>query len=155
MSTAKIQNEATFSNNLFPPPGRDFGFFSDSATVAPERSRRPDPRIRERSAPVLVEATVHWWRTDERRSTGLSNQFGVMPSTAVRFRCIGALMPKYPKRYRIELAQALDWLPELTERERKLLGAALVEAIAIKLGVDVAPLNCDVMDLEPTGEDRL
>ena len=154
MSTAKIQKDATFSKNLFPPPGRDFGFFSDSATVAPERSRRPDPRSRDRAAPVLVEATVHWWRTDERRSTGLSNQFGVMPSTPVRFRCIGALMPKYPKRYRIELAQALDWLPELTPRELKGLGASLVEAIAAKLGADVAPFNCDVMDLELSSEGR-
>ncbi|HIM37901.1 MAG TPA: hypothetical protein EYM38_07785 [Dehalococcoidia bacterium] len=48
---------------------------------------------------------------------------------------------------RFDLVQALNWLPELTQRELKGLGASLVEAVAIKMGVDVAPLNCDILDL--------
>ena len=150
MSPTKIQNGAAFPKNLFPPPGRD----SDLASTAPERIRKPDYRSRDRATPLVVEATLHWWRTEERRGPLSSIHFGVMPATPVRFRCIGALMPKYPKRYRIELAQALDWLPELTQRELKLLGASLMEAIASKLGVDVAPFNCDVMNLELTERDR-
>ena len=149
MSPTKIQNGAAFPNNRFPSPGRD----SDLASMASERIRKPDHRSRDRTAPLVVEATLHWWSTDERRGPLSSNQFGVMPTTPVRFRCIGALMPKYPKRYRIELVQALDWLPELTQRELKLLGASLMEAIASKLGVDVAPFNCDVMNLELTEGD--
>ena len=151
MSTTEIHKDATLPRNPFTPPSRDL---SDSASTGPGRRRRADYRSRDHAAPVLVEATVHWWRTDERRGACSSNQFGVMPTTPVRFRCIGALTPKYPKRYRIELAQALDWLPELTQRELKDLGASLVEVIAAKLGVDVAPFNCDVLDLELGSEDR-
>ncbi len=150
MTPTEIQNDANIRRNPFTPPNGDL---SDSVSTVPGRRRRADYRSRDRAAPVLVEATVHWWRTDERRSACSSNQFGVMPTTPVRFRCVGALTPKYPKRYRIELAQALDWLPELSQRELKLLGASLVEAVATKLGVDVAPLNCDVMDLEWTSAD--
>ena len=152
MTQTEIQNEATFSRNPFPPTDRDDDFFPDSAATAAGSRRRAEYRSRQRAAPMLVEATVHWWRTDDRRGTCSSNQFGVMPTTPVRFRCVGALTPKYPKRYRIELAQALDWLPELTLREQKDLGASLMEAIATKLGVDVAPLNCAVMDLELSSE---
>ena len=150
MLPTEIQNEVTFPNNSFTPNGREL---PDSVSTLPGRSLRADYRSRDRAAPVLVEATVHWWRTSERRGIGCSNQFGLMPTTPVRFRCIGALTPKSPKRYRIELAQALDWLPELTSRELKDLGASLMEAVATELGVDVAPLNCDVMDLELTRTD--
>ncbi|PKB73203.1 MAG: hypothetical protein BZY75_03040 [SAR202 cluster bacterium Io17-Chloro-G7] len=76
-----------------------------------------------------------------------------MPTIPVRFRCIGSLSAKFPQRYRVDLAQALDWLPELSPRELRHLSASLGEAIAIKLGVDVAPFACDVMDLEPSNED--
>ena len=151
MSTMEIQKDATLPRNLSTPPNREL---TDPASTVPGRRRRPDYRSRDPAAPLLVEATVHWWRTDERRGACSPNQFGIMPTSPVRFRCIGALTPKYPKRYRIELAQALDWLPELTQRELKDLGASLVEVIAAKLGVDVAPFNCDVLDLELTSEDR-
>ena len=154
MGPTEIQNDATLSRNPFTPPNRDVDLLADSSDTAPRRRKRAEYRSRHCAAPVLVEATVHWWRTDDRRGTCSTNQFGVMPTTPVRFRCVGAITPKYPKRYRIELAQALDWLPELTPRELKGLGASLVEAIATKLGVDVAPFNCDVMDLELSSQDR-
>ena len=147
MLPTEIQNDVTFPNNSLAPTGLEL---PDSVSTLPGRRRRTDYRSRERAAPVLVEATVHWWRTGERRGGCSSNQFGLIPTTPVRFRCIGALTPKSPKRYRIDLAQALDWLPELTQRELKDLGASLMEAVATELGVDVAPLNCDVMDLELT-----
>lgn len=120
--------------------------------MSPTERRRTESRSRDRSAPVLVEATVHWWRINERRGSS-SNRFGVTPTIPVRFRCIGTLTPKYPTRYRIDLAQALDWLPELTHREQKDLGATLVEAIETRLGVEVAPLNSGVMDLVLAGVD--
>ena len=147
MLPTEIQNDLTFSIDSLAPSEQNL---PDSLSTLPGRRRRVDFRSRDRAAPVLVEATVHWWRTGERRGGCSSNQFGLMPTTPVRFRCIGALTPKSPKRYRIDLAQALDWLPELTPRELKDLGASLVEAVATELGVDVAPLNCDVMDLELT-----
>ena len=154
MSLKEIQKIAAVPIDHFTPANREVDFLSDSASPDTRPRRRAEYRSRDRAAPVLVEATVHWWRTDERRGTCSSNQFGVMPTTPVRFRCVGALTPKYPKRYRIELAQALDWLPELSQRELKGLGSSLVEAISAKLGVDVAPFNCDVMDLELTDEDE-
>ena len=144
MRSTEIQNDTTSFKTSFTPQGEALGA---SVSAPPGCRQRSDYRSRERAAPVLVEATVHWWRGDERRGNCAPNQFGVMPTTPVRFSCIGALTPKFPRRYRIDLAQALDWLPELTQRELKGLGASLVEAVAIKLGVDVAPLNCDILDL--------
>lgn len=152
MSPTEIQNNPAVPKGLFTPVDGDVEYPSDSATATPRRRRGPDNGARERSAPVMVEATLHWWRTDERRGAGASNQFGLMPTTAVRFRCIGSLTPRFPKRYRIELAQALDWLPELTQRELKDLRATLAEAVSARLGVEVAPLSCDVLDLELAGE---
>ena len=111
------------------------------------RSRRHHP-------PVMVEATVYWWQTDERRAVYVDNQFGVMPAIRVRFSCIGTLTPKFPKRYRVDLAQALDKLPELNRRELKLLGASLATAISKELGVEVAPFNGDVINLILTLEDQ-
>ncbi|PKB66559.1 MAG: hypothetical protein BZY81_06935 [SAR202 cluster bacterium Io17-Chloro-G4] len=146
MSPTETQKDATFSLNQRSPSNGAV----DSLSTVPGRRRGADARSRERSAPVLVVATVHWWRADERRGSSSTNQFGLMPTTPIRFRCIGSITPKYPKRYRIDLAQVLDWLPELTRRELKDLGASLAEAVAIKLGVEVAPLSCDVMDLDLT-----
>ena len=111
------------------------------------------PRSRERSSnrnhqrPVPVEATVYWWRIGERKSSCSANNFGVIPATPVRFRCIGSITPKHPKRYRVELAQALDWLPDLTRRELRDLGATLALAVSEKLGVEVAPFNWELIDL--------
>ena len=150
MSPTEIQKDAALPRNPFTPLDWDVDILSDSPSTAPRHRRRADFRSRDRAAPVLVEATVQWWRTDERRGTCSSNQFGLMPTTPVRFRCVGAISAKYPKRYRIQLAQALDWLPELTPRELKDLGVSLMAAIATKLGVDVAPVSCDVLDMDST-----
>ncbi len=111
------------------------------------RSRRHHP-------PVMVEAKVYWWQTGERRAAYVDNQFGMMPAIPVRFSCIGTLTPKFPKRYRVDLAQALDKLPELNKRELKLLGASLAAAISKELDVEVAPFNGDVINLSLTGEDQ-
>ncbi len=97
---------------------------------------------------IPVEATVYWWRTDEVRSSNAGNKFCVMPAEPVRFRCIGTLSPKYPRRFRVDLAQALDRLPKLTGPELKALGASLATAISKKLGVDVAPFNGQLIDLQ-------
>ena len=110
------------------------------------RSREQSPN-RNHQSPVPVEATVYWWRIGERKSPSSVNQFGEMPSRPVRFRCVGSISPKHPKRYRVELAQALDWLPDLTKRELKDLGASLAVAVGEKLGVEVATFNCEVIDL--------
>ena len=111
------------------------------------RSRRHSSN-RNHQCPVPVEATVYWWRIGERKSLCTANQFGVIPATPVRFRCIGTITPKHPKRYRVELAQALDWMPELTRRELKDLGASLALAVSEKLGVEVATFNWEVIDLD-------
>ena len=150
MSLKEIQKSAAVPRDHFMPANREVDFLLDSATPDTRPRRRAEYRSRDRAAPMLVEATVHWWRTDERRGTCSSNQFGLMPTTPVRFRCVGAISAKYPKRYRIQLAQALDWLPELTPRELKDLGVSLMAAIATKLGVDVAPVSCDVLDMDST-----
>ena len=62
------------------------------------------------------------------------------------FRCLGANGCKYPKRFRVDLAQALDPLPELNKREMKALGNAIVESLSRKLGVEVAAISPDVID---------
>ena len=98
-----------------------------------------------------MEATVYWWRSDERRAAWAPNQFGIMPATPVRFRCVGTLTPKYPQRYRVDLARALDWLPYLERHELKELGASLALMISKKLGVEVAPIAGDVIDLDQAG----
>ena len=64
----------------------------------------------------------------------MKNQFSTILATHIRFRCIGTNSAKSPKRYRVDLAQALNWLPELNRRELKSLGAALAEALSCKLG---------------------
>ena len=98
-----------------------------------------------------MDATVYWWRVDDIRSTHAKNRFGLMPTTPVRFPCIGTLTSKYPKRYRVDLAQVLDWLPDLTSLELKELGSSLAVAVKYKLGVDVAPITADVFDLKANG----
>lgn len=121
------------------------------APGATPKSGHPRSRVKSRNrnhqCPVPVEATVYWWRIGERKSHSTANQFGFQPATPIRFRCVGTISPKHPKRYRVELAQALDWMPELTSRELKDLGAALALAVSEKLGVDLAPFNWEVIDL--------
>lgn len=96
---------------------------------------------------IQVEATLYWWCTDEVKSSTAGNKFCVMPAEPVRFRCIGTLTPKYPRRFRVDLAQALDRLPGLTGPELKAVGASLATAISKKLGVEVAPINGQLIDL--------
>ena len=96
---------------------------------------------------IPVEATVYWWSTEESKGGAAGNKFSVSPATPVRFRCIGHLSYKYPKRYRVDLAQALDWLPELNQRELKQLGASLSTALSKLIGVDVAPVSQQVIDV--------
>ena len=108
---------------------------------------REQSRNRNHQCPVPVEATVYWCRIGERKSPCSANHFGLGPTTPIRFRCVGTITPKHPKRYRVELAQALDWLPDLDRRELKELGATLALAVSEKLGVEVAPFNWEVIDL--------
>jgi hypothetical protein len=123
----------------------------DSLTIVADPIRpEPTPKRRSRDrqpyTPEPVEATVFWWFTDDGRTACMENQFSTVPATPIRFRCIGTNSAKYPKRYRVDPAQALDWLPELNRRELKALGTALAEALSRKLGVEVAPFPADVID---------
>ena len=123
-------------------------FFGRAPTVPGPGVKIPN-RGRQQSTPVPVEATVYWWQPSAPNGSCLDNQFGILPAAPVRFRCIGTFTPKYPKRFRVELAQALDTLPHLTRNELRQLGASLAAAIGKELGVEVAPFNGDVIDLYP------
>ena len=114
---------------------------------------RQGSRNRQHHAPVTVEVTVQWWHTDGGRSTYANNQFGATPATPVRFRCVGTLGAKYPQRYKVDLARALDWLPCLSRNELKELGVTMAKLITNKLGLDVAPISVDVIDPDPAGDD--
>ena len=118
-----------------------------AATKTLSRHRRHHP-------PLTVEATLYWWRTDERRSMFSQNQFGIMPATTVRFQCVGTLTPKYPQRYRVDLARALDWMPYLNRNELKELAGALAVIIGTQMGVDVAPISADIIDLNLSPGDQ-
>lgn len=139
----------------------DNGYAPVSTAVRPEHprsaSRTPtggpsglkiSERGRQHNIPVPVEVTVYWWQSDERRAAWAPNHFGLMPAKAVRFRCIGTLTAKYPQRYRVELARALDMLPYLGRNELKELGASLALTISKELGVEVATIAGDVIDLD-------
>lgn len=76
----------------------------------------------------------------------MENQFSTVPATAIRFRCIGTSSAKYPKRFRVDLAQAIDQIPELNKRELKALGTAIADSLTRSLGVEVVPLSPDVID---------
>ena len=117
---------------------------ANPVTADPASKRRS--RDRQPFTPDPVEATVFWWWTDDGRTACMENQFSTMPPTPIRFRCIGTSSAKNPKRYRVDLAQALDRLPELNRKELKALGTALAEALSHKLGVEVAPVSTDVID---------
>ena len=91
---------------------------------------------------VPVEVTVYRWQTDGRPG----KQFGAMPADPIRFRCLGTLTATKPKRYRVDLAQTLDWLPDLTIRELRQLAAALALAVSNRLDVEVAPIPVSVID---------
>ncbi len=102
-------------------------------------------KARHGSEPVPVEVTIYRWKPDL-RLRGVSNKFGTSPATPIRFQCLGTLSQKFPKRYRVELASAMDRLPDLSRLELKGLVYSLALAIALSLGVDVAPIPVDVID---------
>ena len=112
----------------------------------------PDPATKRRSrdrhpfTPEPVVATVYWWWSDDGRSAMMENQFSTMAATPLRFRCLGTNSAKYPKRYRVDLAQALDPMPELNKRELNQLSNAIHDALSRKLGVEVASFSPDVID---------
>lgn len=111
--------------------------------------KRRRSRDREPFRPDPIDATVFWWWTNDGRTACMENQFSEMPATPVRFRCIGSLSTKHPKRFRVDLVQALDWLPELNRRELKALGVTLAAILSKKMGVDVAPVSSEVIDTVP------
>ena len=123
------------------------------ASADSRRRRRDHYDRKQHHAPAPVAATVYRWRSNERRAACSSNQSGIMPTTPVRFQCIGTLTAKYPKRYRVELAQALNWLPELTRPVLKELGASLATALSVKLGLEVTPFPLYVINLHLTAVD--
>ncbi|MCS5669206.1 MAG: hypothetical protein NZ876_17680 [Dehalococcoidia bacterium] len=120
----------------------------DGLTAMANREPATKRRSRDRQpfTPEPVVATVYWWWTDNGRSAWMENQFSTRAATPLRFRCLGTTSAKYPKRYRVDLAQALDPMPELNKRELKALSDAIHEALSRKLGVEVASFSPDVID---------
>ena len=120
----------------------------DGLTAMANREPATKRRSRDRQpfTPEPVVATVYWWWTDEGRSTMMENQFSTMAATPLRFRSLSTTSAKYPKRYRVDLAQALDPMPELNKRELKALSNAIHDALSHKLGVEVASFSPDVID---------
>jgi hypothetical protein len=119
-----------------------------AAVATPEPAPKRRSRDRQPFTPEPVEATVWWWWTDEGRTACMENQFSTLPATPIRFRCLGTTSTKSPKRYRVDLAQALDRIPELNRRELKALGCSLAVSLSRKLGIEVAPLAVDVIDTD-------
>ena len=119
-----------------------------AAVATPEPAPKRRSRDRQPFTPEPVEATVWWWWTDEGRTACMENQFSTLPATPIRFRCLGTTSTKSPKRFRVDLAQALDRIPDLNRRELKELGCSLAVALSRKLGIDVAPLAVDVIDTD-------
>ena len=120
----------------------------DGLTAMANREPATKRRSRDRQpfTPEPVVATVYWWWTDDGRSAWMENQFSTVAATPLRFRCLGITSAKYPKRYRVDLAQALDPMPELNKRELKALSNAIHDALSRKLGVEVAFFSPDVID---------
>ena len=120
----------------------------DGLTAMANREPATKRRSRDRQpfTPEPVVATVYWWWTDDGRSAWMENQFSTMAATPLRFRCLGITSAKYPKRYRVDLAQALDPMPELNKRELEALSNAIHDALSRKLGVEVASFSPDVID---------
>ena len=117
-----------------------------TAMANPEPATKRRSRDRQPFTPEPVVATVYWWWSDDGRSAWMKNQFSTMAATPLRFRCLGTNSAKYPKRYRVDLAQALDPMPELNKRELKVLSNAIHDALRRKLGVEVASFSPDVID---------
>jgi len=122
---------------------------SNSALVserASEQSTKRRSRDRQPFTPDPVMVTVFWWQANDGRATSPDNQFSASAAIPLRFRCLGTNSSKYPKRYRVDLAQAMDPMPELDRRELKALGGAISESLSKELGVEVATCSPDVID---------
>ena len=117
-----------------------------AAVANPEPAAKRRSRDRQPFSPEPIVATVYWWWTDDGRTACMENQFSTMAATPIRFRCLGTNSPKYPKRFRVDLAQALDPLPELNKREMKALGNAITASLTRQLGVEVAAFSPDIID---------
>ena len=113
---------------------------------ASEQSTKRRSRDRQPFMPDPVMVTVFWWQANDRRATSPDNQFSASAAIPLRFRCLGTDSSKYPKRYRVDLAQAMDPMPELDRRELKALGGAISESLSKELGVEVATCSPDVID---------
>ena len=112
-------------------------------------SQNPNPFSKgqtwHRTATVPVEVTLyHWNHTDLDRS---GKQFSTAPAIRVRFRCVGAPSAAQPRRFKVELARALDRLPELDRSQLSELCGVLALAIGEALGLEIAPIPLDVIDL--------
>jgi len=95
--------------------------------------------------PEPVDVTLYQWRDDDRRRVVL--KFSIMPAKPIRFRCTGTFTNEHPQRFRVQLARALDEMPELEPRELKQLGSVLELAIGDALGVEIATISPDVIDV--------
>ena len=109
-----------------------------TAVANPEPATKRRSRDRQPFTLEPVVATVYWWWSDDGRSAMMENQFSTMAATPLRFRCLGTTNAKYPKRYRVDLAQALDPMPKLNKRELEALSNAIHDALSRKLRVEVA-----------------
>jgi hypothetical protein len=116
------------------------------STLISESNSKRRSRYRQPFTPEPVMVTVFWWQTDNGRTACMENQFSPAAATPLRFRCLGTNSSKYPKRYRVDLAQALDPMPELDRRELKALGSAIAVTLSSQLGVEVAACSPDVID---------
>lgn len=121
----------------------------EAGQVEAGQGKRRRSRDREPFRPDPIDATVWWWWTSDGRTACMENQFSEMPATPVRFRCVGSLSTKYPRRFRVDLVQALDWVPELNRRELKALGVTLAGILSKKMGVEVAAVSSEVIDTVP------
>ena len=117
-----------------------------SLGTASESALKRRSRDREPCSPDPVMVTVLRWHTELRQSASMENQFSTKSAFALRFRCLGTTTTKYPKRYRVDLAQAMDPMPELDRRELKALGSAISDSLSKQLGVEVAACSPDVID---------
>ena len=116
------------------------------STVVSESTLKRRSRDRQLFTPEPVMVTVFWWQPDNGRTACMENQFSPAAATPLRFRCLGTNSTKYPKRFRVDLAQALDSMPELDRRELKALGGAIATTLSRQLGVEVAACSPGVID---------
>ena len=117
------------------------------STMISESTSKRRSRDRQPFTPEPVMITVFWWQTDNGRTACMENQFSSAAATPLRFRCLGTNSSKYPKRFRVDLAQALDPMPALDLRELKALGGAIATTLSRQLGVELAACSPDVIDI--------